>query len=59
MFRRAPLEERIAQRQAELAPVRERGQLGHPTARYLFIALLALTVAGHVIGGVLFAILAH
>ncbi|MGI5170534.1 hypothetical protein ACQEU3_39915 [Spirillospora sp. CA-253888] len=59
MLRRAPLEERIAQRQAELPPVRERGQLGHPTARYLLIALLALTVAGHVVGGALLAVLAH
>ncbi|MFC9975742.1 hypothetical protein ACFVH6_33120 [Spirillospora sp. NPDC127200] len=59
MRRRPPLEERIAQCQARLPPAREHGQLGHPTARYPLIALPAPTVAGHVIGGVLPAVLAH
>ncbi|MFC5747419.1 hypothetical protein [Actinomadura rugatobispora] len=60
MFRRPPLEERIARRQAELPPGRDRGgQFGHPTAKYLFITLVAVTVAAHVVGGVLLAVLAH
>ncbi|MDL4818272.1 hypothetical protein [Actinomadura opuntiae] len=59
MFGRAPLEERIARRQAELGPrpAGSGGQFDHPTARYLFIGLLAVTVAAHVIGGVLFAVM--
>ncbi|XVQ07039.1 hypothetical protein ACQP1W_30925 [Spirillospora sp. CA-255316] len=60
MFRRAPLEERIAQRQAELRAGRDGGgQFGHPTAKYLFIGLLTVTVVAHVVGGVLFAVLGH
>ncbi len=58
MFRREPLEERIARRQAELGPrPRGGGQFDHPTAKYLFIGLLVVTVAAHVIGGVLFAVM--
>jgi hypothetical protein len=58
MFHRAPLEERIAQRQAELNSVRaDAGQFDHPTAKYLFYALLVLTVLGHVVGGIVFAII--
>ncbi|MFI6519734.1 hypothetical protein ACIBF1_29530 [Spirillospora sp. NPDC050679] len=59
MRRRPPLEERIAQRRAGLPPARERGQLGHPTAHHPLIALPTPSVAGHVIGGVLLAALAH
>ncbi|MEV5826157.1 hypothetical protein AB0L25_11325 [Spirillospora sp. NPDC052242] len=60
MFGRAPLEERIARRQEELAPRRGgTGQFDQPTAKYLLVGLLIVTVAAHVIGGVLLAVLAH
>ncbi|GGV37034.1 hypothetical protein GCM10010182_71530 [Actinomadura cremea] len=60
MFGRAPLEERIALRQAELAPRRRgTGRFDQPTAEYLMIGLLIVTVAAHVSGGVPPAVLAH
>ncbi|OLT25082.1 hypothetical protein BJF79_13030 [Actinomadura sp. CNU-125] len=60
MFGRAPIEERIARRQAELDPrPRGKSQFDQPTAKYLFIVMAVVTVAAHVIGGVLLAVLAH
>ncbi|WP_030174312.1 hypothetical protein [Spirillospora albida] len=32
-------------------------QFDHPTAKYLFIVAFAVTVAAHVVGGVLFALI--
>ncbi|MBE1537922.1 hypothetical protein [Actinomadura algeriensis] len=60
MFGRAPLEERIARRQAELGPwERGKGPFDQPVAKYLLIASLVVTVAAHVIGGVVLAFMAH
>ncbi|GAA4076866.1 MULTISPECIES: hypothetical protein [Actinomadura] len=60
MFRREPLEERIARRQAELPPrTGRRSQFDQPAAKVLLILLAAVTIAAHVIGGVLLAVWAH
>jgi len=60
VFRRPPLEERIARRQAELPPrTGGRSQFDQPAAKYLLILAAAVTVAAHVIGGILLAVLAH
>jgi hypothetical protein len=57
MFRREPLEERIARRQAELGPRPDPGgHFDHPTAKYLFIGLIVVTVVAHVVGGIVFVI---
>jgi len=56
VFRREPLEERIARRQAELPPrTDKRSQFDQPAAKVLLILLATVTVIGHVVGGVLFA----
>lgn len=56
-FGRPPLEERIALRQAGQRTAADGGQyFDHPTAKYVFVAGLVLTVLVHVILGVLFAI---
>ena len=56
-FGRPPLEERIARRQAGRRPDADGGQyFDHPTAKYVFIAGLVLTILVHVVLGVFFAI---
>ncbi|GLZ13450.1 hypothetical protein Acsp04_36850 [Actinomadura sp. NBRC 104425] len=58
MFRREPLEVRIARRQAELPPRRDkRSQFDQPAAKVLLVLLATVTVIGHVVGGILFAFL--
>ncbi|MFI0354609.1 hypothetical protein [Actinomadura sp. 9N407] len=59
MFRRPPLEERIAQRQAELPRRDASSQFDHPTAKALLKVSLVVTVAAHVVGGVLLAVFLH
>ncbi|MFB4314775.1 hypothetical protein [Actinomadura sp. 21ATH] len=59
MFRKQSLEERIAQRQAELPPRDPRSQFDHPVAKNLFVISLAVTVAAHVVGGIVLAVYLH
>ncbi|WP_131736853.1 hypothetical protein [Actinomadura roseirufa] len=49
------LEQQALERSAE--PARPGSQFDHPTAKYLFIVALVVTVLAHVIGGILFAVM--
>jgi len=48
------LEQQALDRSAETSP--KGSQFDHPTAKYVFIAVLVVTVLAHVIAGIVFAI---
>ncbi|MEU7000117.1 hypothetical protein [Nonomuraea sp. NPDC046570] len=54
MFYKKPLEERIADRQAKLPPLKEGAHFEHAPAKFIFISLTVIIVLAHVVG---FAIL--
>jgi hypothetical protein len=49
MSPRKSFEERIAERQAKLGPLREGSVFEHGPAKFLFIATIVLVVLGHVV----------
>jgi hypothetical protein len=50
MFHRKPLEERIAERQAKLPPLKEGKHFEHGPAKFIFITLLAAVALMHFVG---------
>jgi len=52
VFHRKPLEERIAERQAQMKPLREGKHFEHGPARFLFIFIIVGVVVLH-LGGLL------
>ncbi|MFE3450316.1 hypothetical protein ACFXJ8_15420 [Nonomuraea sp. NPDC059194] len=50
MFYRKPLEERIAERQAKLPPLKEGKHFEHGPAKFVFVFLIALVVIMHFVG---------
>ncbi|MEU6724521.1 hypothetical protein ABZ917_12505 [Nonomuraea wenchangensis] len=50
MFHRKPLEERIAERQAKLRPLKEGKHFEHGPAKFVFIALIVSVVLMHFVG---------
>ncbi|MFG2075246.1 hypothetical protein SAMN05421874_14719 [Nonomuraea maritima] len=50
MFHRKPLEERIAERQAKLPPLKEGKHFEHGPAKFVFVTLLCAVAAMHLIG---------
>ncbi|GAA5049517.1 hypothetical protein HNP84_004257 [Thermocatellispora tengchongensis] len=50
MFHRKPLEQRIAERQAKLPPLKEGKHFEHGPAKFVFVALIAIVVFLHVVG---------
>ncbi|SEG88130.1 hypothetical protein SAMN05444920_106191 [Nonomuraea solani] len=50
MFHRKPLEERIAERQAKLPPLKEGEHFEHGPAKFVFVTLIAAVVLMHVVG---------
>lgn len=54
-----PSREALEQQALDRSTTRTRSgsQFDHPTAKYLFIVVFAVTVVAHVIGGVLFALI--
>ncbi|GAA1766257.1 hypothetical protein AB0K40_03205 [Nonomuraea bangladeshensis] len=50
MFHRKPLEERIAERQAKLPPLKEGKHFEHGPAKFVFIALIVSVVLMHFVG---------
>ncbi|MDL4818271.1 hypothetical protein [Actinomadura opuntiae] len=51
------LEQQAQDRSAQGA--RTGSQFGHPTAKYLFVVMLAVTVIAHVVAGVVFLVMGH
>lgn len=50
MFHRKPLEERIAERQAKLRPLKEGKHFEHGPAKFVFVSLIVMVVLMHVVG---------
>ncbi|MCW2900192.1 MAG: hypothetical protein JWO67_2457 [Streptosporangiaceae bacterium] len=50
------LEERIAERQAGLPPLKEGRTFEHAPAKFIFIALLVMIVLGHLLVLILFVV---
>ncbi|SDG13977.1 hypothetical protein SAMN05421505_10234 [Sinosporangium album] len=50
MFHRKPLEERIAERQAKLPPLKEGKHFEHGPAKFVFIFVIVFVVVGHFVG---------
>ncbi|GAA2211675.1 hypothetical protein GCM10009850_071350 [Nonomuraea monospora] len=50
MFHRKPLEERIAERQAKLPPLKEGKHFEHGPAKFVFVSLLVAVALMHVVG---------
>ncbi|MET9338907.1 MULTISPECIES: hypothetical protein [unclassified Nonomuraea] len=50
MFYRKPLEERIAERQAKLPPLKEGKHFEHGPAKFVFIFLITFVVIIHFVG---------
>ncbi|GGT08983.1 MULTISPECIES: hypothetical protein [Nonomuraea] len=50
MFHRKPLEERIAERQAKLPPLKEGKHFEHGPAKFVFVTLLVVVVVTHLVG---------
>ncbi|MEU9885402.1 hypothetical protein AB0M95_25530 [Sphaerisporangium sp. NPDC051017] len=50
MFGRKPIEERLAERRAQLPPLREGRHFEHGPAKFVFIFLIAFVVLAHFIG---------
>ncbi|WP_219461564.1 hypothetical protein [Nonomuraea rhizosphaerae] len=50
MFHRKPLEERIAERQAQLRPLKEGKHFEHGPAKFVFVALIVVVVLTHTVG---------
>ncbi|MFI6907102.1 hypothetical protein ACIBKY_37990 [Nonomuraea sp. NPDC050394] len=50
MLHRKPLEERIAERQAKLPPLKEGKHFEHGPAKFVFVSLLVAVVLMHVVG---------
>jgi hypothetical protein len=50
MLYRKPLEERIADRQAKLRPMKEGAHFEHGPAKFIFITLLAILALAHIVG---------
>ncbi|RCG28239.1 hypothetical protein DQ384_24210 [Sphaerisporangium album] len=53
MFGRKPLEERLAERRAQLPPLREGRHFEHGPAKFVFVFLIGFVVVAHLIGLVL------
>ncbi|MFF0523251.1 hypothetical protein ACFYTC_31485 [Actinomadura nitritigenes] len=51
------LEQQAQDRSAQTA--RKGSQFDHPTAKYLFMVMLAVTVVAHVVAGVVFLVMGH
>ncbi|MEV4069367.1 hypothetical protein ACGFJC_17850 [Nonomuraea fuscirosea] len=47
MFHRKPIEERIAERQAKLPPLKEGKHFEHGPAKFVFVSLLVIVVLVH------------
>lgn len=52
-----PLDQQIAQRQAEKPLVKGDKYFDHPTAKYVFISLLCVVVVGHIAALIVMAVL--
>ncbi|NUW42291.1 hypothetical protein [Nonomuraea rhodomycinica] len=50
MFYRKPLEERIAERQAKMRPLKEGKHFEHGPAKFIFITLIVVVVVMHTVG---------
>ncbi|GAA1515404.1 hypothetical protein GCM10009677_55740 [Sphaerisporangium rubeum] len=50
MFGRKPLEERLAERRAQLPPLEEGKHFEHGPAKFVFIFLIVFVVVGHFVG---------
>ncbi|AQZ62098.1 unnamed protein product [[Actinomadura] parvosata subsp. kistnae] len=50
MFHRKPLEERIAERQAKLPPLKEGKHFEHGPAKFVFVSLLVAVALMHFVG---------
>ncbi|MDA0636411.1 hypothetical protein ACQEUU_22055 [Nonomuraea sp. CA-218870] len=50
MFYRKSLEERIAERQAKLRPLKEGKHFEHGPAKFVFVALIVVVVLMHFVG---------
>ncbi|MFB4282542.1 MULTISPECIES: hypothetical protein [unclassified Nonomuraea] len=50
MFHRKPLEERIAERQAKLPPLKEGKHFEHGPAKFVFVSLIVILVLVHFVG---------
>jgi hypothetical protein len=50
VFHRKPLEERIAERQAQLRPLKEGKHFEHGPAKFIFISMIAVIVLMHTVG---------
>ncbi|MEW9549042.1 hypothetical protein [Nonomuraea sp. NPDC050783] len=50
MFHRKPIEERIAERQAKLPPLKEGKHFEHGPAKFVFVALIVAVVLMHFVG---------
>ncbi|WP_214416329.1 hypothetical protein [Sphaerisporangium fuscum] len=50
MFGRKPIEERLAERRAQLPPLKEGEHFEHAPAKFIFIFLIVFVVLGHLVG---------
>lgn len=50
MFHRKPLEQRIAERQAQRPPLREGKHFEHGPAKFIFVFLMVFVVLMHIVG---------
>jgi hypothetical protein len=50
VFQRKSLEERIAERQAKLPPLKEGKHFEHGPAKFVFVALITIVVVVHFVG---------
>ncbi|WP_169789093.1 hypothetical protein [Nonomuraea candida] len=50
MFRRKPIEERIAERVAKLPPLKEGKHFEHAPAKFIFVTLLVAVALMHFVG---------
>lgn len=50
LFGRKPLEERIAERRAQLPPLKEGQHFEHGPAKFVFVFLIVFVVFAHLIG---------
>jgi hypothetical protein len=50
LFGRKPIEERLAERRAQLPPLREGEHFEHGPAKFIFISLIVVLVVAHFVG---------
>jgi hypothetical protein len=59
MFKRPPLEERIAARQKERGPLKEGKYFEHSTARIAFLGLIVCVIVTHILAFIMIEFAPH